>query len=436
LAVVTTLYDTSNAYNSDITYYGATAADRPVLKIEMDLSSSFPTEVLDIDYGGVLAYNTVTIYDSEDRYDGFVLFDDITNDVQSVEITRGKDAQTQVYEFFDAGTCALEISDFTSKFLPDEPLSPYFPNVTPLRQVRISADWSGANNVIFRGFVDRWDVQWQPKQQYSLVRATSTDATKLLANFDTEFTGVDGDTAWERVEDMLLDKSWPSDFTDIDTDGNFALLVEDTSDRRPLLPNLQEYQFTEVGALFVSKEGRVTWRNQALANPTSAQSPDFTFSDTAASGQVPVTEIEYGISDDTVYNTVSITPTLGSEQVVSDSTSIDTFRERALIKTDVPLTSDALGLQLATILLDKQKEPNARIETVSTDPRVSIHSAGVSLTADILTKIDVIRTPPGGTTTTYKMYVTGIRHQITPDSWNTTFITAYRGVPIAFISNP
>jgi hypothetical protein len=434
LAVVTTLYDTSNAYNSDITYYGATAADRPILKIEMDLSSSFPTEVLDIDYGGVLAYNTVTVYDTEDRYDGFVLFDDITNDVQSVEITRGKDARSQVYEYFDAGTCALEMSDFTSKYLPDEPLSPYYPNVTPLRQIRVSADWSGANNVIFRGFVDRWDVQWEPKKQYALVRVTSTDATKLLANFDTEFTGVDGDTAWERVEDMLLDKSWPTDFTDIDTDGYFATLVEDTSDRRPLLPNLQEYQFTEIGALFVSKEGRVTWRNQSAANPNNTETADYTFSDTGVSPNVPVTEIQYGISDDTVYNTVSITATLGTEQVVSNSQSIDTYRERALIRTDVPLDSDASALQLATLLLDKQKDPNARIESVVTDPRLSIHSAGIALTGDILTKVDVVRTPPGGTTTTYKMFVTGIRHQITPETWDTTFITAYRGDILVFIS--
>ena len=423
---MTTLYETANPYNSEITYYGATAADRPVLKIEMDLSSTFPTQVLDIDYGGVLAYTTSSEYNPDDRYDGFVVFDDITSDVQSVEITRGKDAGSQIYEHFDAGTLALEISDSTSKFLPDEPLSPYYPNVRPLRQVRVSANWSGSTHVLFRGFVDRWDVQWEPKKQYALVKTTATDATKLLANFDTEYTGADFDPSYERVEDMLLDKSWPADFTDVETTNYFAQLVEDTSDRRPLLPNLQEYEFTEQGALFISKEGRITWRNIISANPTNTTSPLYVFSDAGTPGYVPVSEIQFGISDDTLYNTISITPTLGTEQVRSDSTSIDQYRERALARTDVPLTTDEAADYLALFLLEKQGDTVSRIETVSTDPRISVHSAAVSLVADILTPVNIIRTPPSGTTTTYKMFINGIRHSITPDAWTTTFVTAYR----------
>ena len=147
------------------------------------------TEVLDINYGGVLAYTTSSEYDPEDRYDGFVVFDDITADVRSVDITRGKSSLT--YDHFDAATCSLDIADFSSKYLPDEPLSPFYPNVKPLRQVRISATWAGETFVLYRGFVDRWGVQWQPRREYADVNVSVTDATKLLANFDTEFQGLD-----------------------------------------------------------------------------------------------------------------------------------------------------------------------------------------------------------------------------------------------------
>jgi hypothetical protein len=430
MALVSLLYDSTVAYEADYTYYGVGNGISPVIKVEMDLSSSFPTEVLDIDYGGVLAYTTSSEYDPADRYDGFVEFDDITSSVRSIEITRGKSSLT--YDHFDAGTCSLEISDFNSTFLPDEPLSPYYPNIKPLRQVRISATWSGETFVLYRGFVDAWQIRWQPKQEFTDVGVQTTDATKLLANFETEYTGVDGDYAWERVGDMLLDKSWPADFTDVDTDGWFASLVEDTSDRRQLLPNLQEYEIAEQGALFVSKEGRITWRNQAAANPLEAQTADYFFSDTGGAGYITMTEIDYTVSDEKVYNVISITPTLGTEQVASNSDSIDEYRERALTLTDVPLTTDLLADQLAQIILDKQKLPLSRINSVTTDPRTSVHSSAVALRGDMLTRIDVIRTPPGGTTNTYKMFVIGIRHSITPESWATQFVTDYRGDLLVF----
>lgn len=432
---MTVLYDSTYTYNGELTYYGATNADKPVVKVEMDLSSTYPTEVLDLDYGGVLAYETVTAYNNDDRYDGFVQFDDITTAVRTIDISRGKDAGSQVYEHFDAGTLALEIADFTSKFLPDEPTSPYYPNVKPLRQVRVSATWSGATTALFRGFVDRWEVQWQPKQQYAQVKVSATDATKILANFDTTFTGVDGDASYLRVSDMLNDKSWPAAFTDVETTNYFAQLVMDTATKRPLLENLQEYEFTEQGALFVSASGKITWRNLDSANPENDESGSFIFSDTGNTGLVPVLEIQYSIADDAVYNTVSITPTLGTEQVQSDAASISLYRERALIKTDVPLTTDAAADDLATFLLAKQGLPSSRIESVTTDPRLSVTAASASLTADLLTPIDVVRTPPGGTTVTYEMFVSGLRHAITPESWETTFITSYRVSPFT-LSGP
>lgn len=427
---MTLLYETSNTYNSQFTYYGVGDGVSPVLKVEMDLSSTYPTEVLDLDYGGVLAYSTATVYDGEDRYDGFVVFDDITSAVRGVDITRGKSSLT--YDHFDAGTCALQIADFSSTFLPDEPLSPYYPNVKPLRQIRVSATWSGETFVLYRGFTDRWEIRWEPKREYADVSVQATDATKLLANFDTEYQGTDGDSSATRVAAMLTDKNWPADFTDVETTGGFASLVQDVADRRQLLPNLQEYEITEQGALFVSKDGKVTWKNQVSANPLESQTPDYIFSDTGGLGYVVMTEIDYTVSDERVYNTVSITPTAGTEQVVSDSPSIDEYRERALTLTDVPLTTDLLANQLAQIILAKEKLPLSRINSVTTDPRVSIHSAGVVLKGEMLTKVNVIRTPPGGTTTTYKMFLIGIRHAITPETWTTEFVTDYRGDLLVF----
>lgn len=421
---MTLLYDTTTTYNSDYTYYGVGNGVIPVLKVEMDLSSTFPTEVLDIDYGGVLAYDTSSEYNPADRYDGFVEFDDITSSVRRVAIQRGKSSLS--YDHFDAGTCAIELADFNSTYLPDEPTSRFYPNITPLRQVRISAEWSGATFVLFRGYIDDWNIRWQPKQQYTEVTATATDATKLLANFDTTVTGADGDTVAQRIQLMLTDKSWPADFTDLDTSGYFATLIEDTADKRPMLPNLQEYETTEQGALYISKEGRITWKPQYLAYPGYYADSDFDFDDTGAPGKVATTGIDYSVSDKAFYNVVSVTPTLGTEQARVSNSSIDEYRERALILTDVPLETDFQADDLAIFILARQQLPLARITAVTTDPRLNTHSAYASVGAELLTPITITRTPPGGTTNTYRMFIIGLGYEITPETWTTQFSTDYR----------
>lgn len=421
------LYDTTTTYNSDYTYYGVGNGVVPVLKVEMDLSSTFPTEVLDIDYGGVLAYDTSSEYDPADRYDGFVVFDDITSSVRSVSINRGKSSLT--YDHFDAGTCAIELADFNSTFLPDEPNSRFYPNITPLRQVRISAEWSGETFVLFRGFVDDWDIRWQPKQQYTEVAVTSTDATKLIANFDTTVTGADDDTVAQRIQLMLTAQSWPADFTNLDTSGAFAYLIEDTSDQRPMLPNIQEYETAEQGAFFVSKEGRVTFKPQYLAYPgATGVDPEYEFSDTGAVGKVSTTGIDYSVSDKAFYNTVTVIPTIGAEAARASNSSIDEYRERGLILTDVPLADNGLSLpdELAKFIIARQARPQARITGVSTDPRLNTHSARMSVRGELLEPITITRTPPGGTTSTYKMFIIGIAYEITPETWRTQITTDYR----------
>ena len=400
---MTLLYESATTYNSDYTYYGVGSGVAPVLKVEMDLSSTFPTEVLDIDFGGVLAYDTSSEYDPADRYDGFVEFDDITSSARSLSINRGKSSLT--YDHFDAGTCSIKLADFDSTFLPDEPNSRFYPNITPLRQVRISAEWSGATFVLFRGFVDNWDIRWQPKQQYTEVTVTATDATKLVANFDTTVTGVDYDTVATRIQLMLTAVDWPADFTDLDTSSAFAYLLEDTADLRPMLPNIQEYEVAEQGAFFVSKEGRITWRPQSVAYPGDGEDPLYGFSDTGLAGKVASTAIDYSVSDEAFYNTVDITNSLGEQAARSSASSIDEYRERSLVLTDVPLVSGGPNDvdALAIFILARQSVPLARITAVSTDPRLNTHSALATVAGELLQPIE-----------------------ITPETWTTQFNTDYR----------
>jgi hypothetical protein len=393
---------------------------QPVIKVEIDLTSTFFVVIEDLEIGGVLQYETAVLYESEAPYSGAAVFTDVTDDVKRVSVSRGKASFT--YEHFEAGTATIEMVDYNSVYMPSNPSSPYFPNIAPMRPIRISAELSGQVKRLFRGYIDNWQIEWRPQEQYARVRITATDATKVITKFDTVFTGADGDTPGQRIDDMLTDKNWPVAFRDIDFLGHATTLVEETADRRSLISSFQDIEFADQGAFFIDGEGKVVWRGRDNAYPTGQ---DFTISD-ADTGAATYRQISMTVDDQTLYNFVSITNPLGTEQIASDTTSLDTYQERALIRTDVLVLTDTQALALADFILAKDKDPLERIDRVLVSPLDSAANAALMMGADLLTTARIIRSAPGGFTYQVDVFIIGIEHNITPTDWQTTYNTRHQ----------
>ena len=124
---------------------------KPVQKVEIgfDLSDTGtgPFFRLDDAVQGVLDNVEFTL--------GGALFYDVTNLVQSVAIQRGKNRQLDQY---DQGLANVVFNNNLRTFDPEYTLSPYFGQIIPKRQIRISS----GGVVQFFGLIDDWNLLYAP----------------------------------------------------------------------------------------------------------------------------------------------------------------------------------------------------------------------------------------------------------------------------------
>jgi hypothetical protein len=117
----------------------------PSTKVEIgfDLSAlGGPFFILDDPVQGVLDNTTYTL--------GGTLFYDVSDDVLSVSVNRGKSRQL---DKFTSGNAAIKFINQDRVFDPLNASSPYFGQIIPRRTVRITTSGSA----VFYGVVDDWN---------------------------------------------------------------------------------------------------------------------------------------------------------------------------------------------------------------------------------------------------------------------------------------
>lgn len=103
---------------------------------------------------------------------------DVTDYVEGWTIGRGRgdeDGQAQ------PGKLTLRLDNTDGRFDPENTAGAYYPNVLPLRQVRVSVTHDGTTYRRFRGHVERWPRTWPGGSTYSTTTVTCVDALALFA---------------------------------------------------------------------------------------------------------------------------------------------------------------------------------------------------------------------------------------------------------------
>jgi hypothetical protein len=125
-------------------------------------------------------------------------FTDITTYLRGFKTTRGR---TRVLDGFQAGSCALSLDNSDRRFDPANTSSPYYPNVIPMRRVRIRATYNAVTYPVFEGFIDSWLPSWEKEE--GLVEVTAHDAFKVLQLIETT-----GGSAYDIEMRGLAPKGW------------------------------------------------------------------------------------------------------------------------------------------------------------------------------------------------------------------------------------
>lgn len=108
---------------------------------------------------------------------------DISPYLRSFSTKRGRNRDLDQIE---AGTATIVLRNDDRRFDPENTSSPYYPNVLPMRHIRLRAVYSSVTYDLWRGFVDGWPQSWPgrpiPNQGPAEVTVTATDAFKIFNN--------------------------------------------------------------------------------------------------------------------------------------------------------------------------------------------------------------------------------------------------------------
>jgi hypothetical protein len=326
----------------------------PAVKVELGLNLGTRDPfafILDNPTRGVLDNTEFTL--SGDR------FFDITPRLIAAQVRRGK---SQALDRIDAGVSAITVDNSDRLFDPLYEDGLYFGQLVPRRSVRISAN----NLPVFVGFIDDFDIQYEPGVQ-SVVRIDVSDAFSVLANAGLEEFTPDSELSGERIETVLdrPEVDWPVELRDIDP-GNTLMLDADVDENTPTLEYLQLVERSEFGTLFLAKDGKITFR-QRNSVPNI---PDLVFSDEVVAGEytgIQFADVNIMYGSENLYNRIDLeNADVFPEQAFAEDIASQAFYGPRTYSATNLLVQDPEQLQfLADFLLLRFKEPQYRFETVT-----------------------------------------------------------------------
>ena len=341
---------------------------------------------------------------------------DITSAVQSVTIRRGR---TRVLDKFEAGQASFTMIDTTGAFDIDAGTDG---TPKPMLQVRISANYNGADRYLFSGFTQEWDYRWKAGVTASLITVTCVDAFRAftLSEVDSIAGTSAGQTSDARIDDILDDISWPTTVRDLDT-GN-TTLVDDDSTTRTALSAMQKVNQAEMGGFWIDTDGDVRFMSRHNAIKTGKGTPT-EFDDDGTN--IDYQGIDFEMDDQVLINSASITRAGGSAQTASNAASITDYFLRSYKKSGMLMEDDTQAKNHALSIVAARKDADIRVKSITLDLSEDVTArveAGLDL--DFFSPIKVTRTAPGSNRVTRSLVVQGVEHRITPQSWRTTLMMA------------
>jgi hypothetical protein len=356
---------------------------------------------------------------------------DLTPVTTSIKIGRGRDL---IQDQFNAGTCTVRVLDETGQWNPQNSNSIFFGKLQPLRKLRISAIYEGQIYYLFSGYTTEYRYTFPKNEEIGYVEIFASDAFNLFnkAAITTVTGQAAGDTSGSRINKILNTIGFPT--TQRNLDVGDSLMQADPGSLRSVLQALKDVEFSEFGAVYISAGGDVIFRERTDALETIAETP--TVFDQASN--INYSSLRLSFDDKLVFNVANFKRIGGSMVTVFDQDSIDTYfphtitRENLLLQTD-----DEIG-SLARAYIASRKDTDIRIDAITLDLLTPDYDAGVTaaLSLDFFAPVQITNIQPGGSTITKTLQVFGVNHDISPNSWFTTFTTGEPLIDGFILSSP
>jgi hypothetical protein len=311
-------------------------------------------------------------------------FFDVTADLESVTISRGKSRSLDRYQ---AGNLVVNFNNRNRYFDPTYVDSPYFGQIVPRRDIRI---W--VNNLIaFVGTIDDWDLQYSPSGE-STATASAYDGFNFLAGQTLTAGTFSSQKSGARVSAVLADASvaWP--FGSVVDTGSATLQGDAVTAEDNALQYLQLVESTEPGDLFVARDGKLTFYDRAKVFP-SATAPVLT--DSGSGIEYSQIRVTYG--SELLYTQAELTRKGDSTVVQANDLSAQDLYGIRVLSSEGLLSNSVADLgELAIYYVGQYSQPEYRFEQVEVIlSQLSVTDQNTLLGLDLGSVCKVVFTPNG-----------------------------------------
>jgi len=345
---------------------------------------------------------------------------DVSDLVNLIQTNRGRNA---IADEFQTGQLTLRIVDQNGDFNPQNPASPYYNLLTPMKKVQITATYSGVTYPIFSGFITSY-VNTQPKDATEVAYTTiqAVDAYRLAQNaqISTVAGAAAGNLSGTRINQILDQISWPATMRDVDT--GLTTLQADPGTTRTSLAALQTVANSEYGAIYVNASGSFVFQDRSVTVGSIGGTPTL-FADDGTG--IKYANAVWKLDDTLVFNSATVTRSGGTAQVATNAASIAKYFIHSYFLNNLLMQTDAVALNYAQAYVASRAETSIRCDAVELDLYTPDYNTGIiaALNLDFFDPITVITTQPGGSTLDKTLQIFGVGMNITPNSWKTVFTT-------------
>jgi hypothetical protein len=394
-----------------------------------------------------LPYLRCEIAFASDPGGGSPAYQDVSTRIMACTIRRGRQYELDTIQ---PSTLSLRLDNGDRALDPTYPSSPYYPNVLPMRPIRISADWAGVTYYLFAGYVERWPITTREAPAWGSATLTGIDAMATLSaclitgSFAQELTGA-------RISEVLSAAGWAQsapvaasywilDAGKLDTTTRLSYappttLIDpgrsqvqavtiDATSQTDALQHIQAMAAAERGIFFIDGQGRACFHDRAHRFNTQTQGR---FVDVASTPSgIYYQDLTPDFDAARIYNDVTVTASPGgTPQNAYDAQSQLHYLRRSLVLTP-PLVSDSDAASLASYELALHKDAQFRFSQLTLKPQGQDaawpHALGRELSDQILVSRNAA-TPRTYASGQYDApcFVESIQHDIRPGEWLTTF---------------
>ena len=343
---------------------------------------------------------------------------DYSTQSTQIAIRRGRDLINDVY---NTGSATVKILDPAGDFNPSNTLSPIYGFVKPLRKIQITATYSSTTYNLFSGYISEYRYSYPTGQETGFVTVSAFDAFKIfnLATISTVTGATAGQDTGTRIDKILDEISWPNSMRSISIGDTPC--IADTGASRTALAAIRIAEFSELGALFIDPQGNAVFKSRTETIETAGGTPTV-FNQT---GGIPYANLKFALDDKLIINSANITRAGGTMQSHTDTDSVDTYFLHSVNSSNLIMQTDAIALDVAQLYVASRSQTDLRIDSMTLDLMSPSYSAGITaaLSMDYFSPVTISNIQPNGDTITRTLQIQGVSHDITPNTFVSTFTT-------------